>query len=877
MEPKFLENPNFGFQCFYVNDEVKFDRCRAANRLTTGDKCIIRQCQKKPSTVIEGNIFLCKNHLTQYRSGYEIEYFDQVSKDIPKQAQSMGMTDLYYVLNKNYRKQLTEFIDLYDQMKKKLNKRKTTLKKTYYEKKQDFDTKIFEIRQTEMQIMKIQAIISVTDEIKTNSNEKEQQQIKFNELQIKYQELEKELNEIKEELETTQQQNNECDVNLTSMAAITEKLLGTLKNQINNDKEDISQDIPFEMGSQVGLSEEQKQAQFLKMVKQEKENQKQRLLQDGLFVLVRVRCDKPKTGDQLGIIKEANKGPDNFIEIENLRMDIGKSLISAIYDDTFTNTCKEGEFLKELSDSELNRKEAEEIQRKIFFQYDTKTNTSGRTTEKATNMQYFKELESLYLTWIQHEKENSNLFIEFGIEKKEKIINEAKDWALLQNKIGITLEKDHAAMKIKTSDGGILIASKAWKNAQKVLEDFVKSEISSYEKTLQSGTEFVKMSAISFVAKQKEDDLLDAITIVAIGGSGAGKTTTAKALLQYIINTYRDKYPTFIVNSSISITFKQIYENENGELKNKYMSREVPDFVDRGVKYPYLRKQMDDTKAVDALKPNILCGNEEKVKSCSTIVNIQNLEQKNSAIEIMKNVLIFDNETEKNRKIRYTLNNPSGSSRSIKIIQITFKKDSKIININLIDTAGYEDYREEKATNALREFYMDLIADAVKNDTYPLIRRKDSGLGVGGAFVTTTESDESAIKRLVDPMVINVLKEGEFIRSSLIYIENTLLKFNDMQDQIKTQKIPITDKVKKDFEDELLKIKPIKLTVAYNSQGNMIPNTTKEVIQDQSWLVPYLPKHSTVIVLGAFKTNMNSTEISSAKNTLNFLKTLTKV
>ena len=179
---------------------------------------------------------------------------------------------------------------------------------------------------------------------------------------------------------------------------------------------------------------------------------------------------------------------------------------------------------------------------------------------------------------------------------------------------------------------------------------------------------------------------------------------------------------------------------------------------------------------------------------------------------------------------------------ALKLFKLHSEKQK--VTLNLIDTMGYENYEKpETSKEELLTFYKELITNAMVVDEYKQGVKKD----------------DNFVPKIASNMQAEAIREGRFIRNSLEYIEKMLIKYNDMQKKIKrTLEQEKSTKLKSNFFEKLNNIKQM-------SSNNM---------PSESWLAEFLPQHSTAIVLAAFKANMNSTEISSAEETLNFVKKL---
>ena len=906
--------------CFIAQDKIFAKQCRATITRNYDEKCIKTQCPNLLTRDVN-EAQLCDIHALEWNNAHDgVEIFE--IQDNPENN--------YYEQNVRYRKKLMEFIEKYNRLKSIVVIRKSELLTTFSSRKNKYNEITQKMTVIDEQIERLELEIEL-ENVESNSDEIQHLQDKLDETSKQRDQLKESLTKLEEEITFLKRQNDTCSVNISSMGEITDRLLKDLHIKL-----DLS-DIPADFAPKQGETTEQTAARKIILAEQLKAEKKKNLLQDGLFVLIRIRCDEDlilnKEGKNVtkNIALDVEKKPKqrkgqtesklvDTITINDNELEIGQYLTSSIYNDKQSAHCSSDVFLKNLSRNVNNRKYYEDSQRDLYVNHRKDKHGEDFPVSKKD---YLRKSEYFFNKSISVEKSKIQERIELGINVPTKNASVAKTsipsdkrvskfgatftattqdpllmWETFQSNLSdLSISEivsfddpDPNADLFEVKDSDSITETKKsktkerqnqrniskanlWKLLNKRLLLSKKQELESYEKTLQSGVEFAENSEISFLGGQDPNNLLNAVTIIALGGSGSGKSTAAKALLRYIINIYRDKYQDFVSKSNITISFRQIYENKNGQIVVENMNSFETKFTNNDFKYPYLRTQpyaqdlkdflnANDTKENDSTKEgkiiqHVLCDSPNCANLVGKYRNTIGDEKINvddfDAISILKKISKLDNDTEKNRRIRYTLNNKSGSSRSIKIIQITFQSPTQTVAINLADSAGYEDYEKEESKEKLFEYYQEIITNALSIDEFMAGKRTDG-----------------IVDELAESMKNEVLKEGIFIRNSLSYIEKMLIKFNTMQKTMKSTNE--NDKAaaaifKVDFNKELEKIKP-----------------TKDVIDDQeilvkkengvSWLAPFLPQHSTVIVLAAFKANMNSTETSSAEETLKFVKNL---
>ncbi len=844
-----------GLSCTYLADKINEDNCTAAIRVFAGDKCYIKQCTKRHDGQ-DSLVKLCDNDRARSRNE-EVEIFEAI--ELPRNVDT-NITDIYYQINAEYRKRLTVFFKNYNKMKLLLETQKAELLQADKENRILIATSKDKLVEIETKSYSIDIEIENFEDLSENNSVLNELEIEKLVLEGKKTALEAQIVKLEQDLKQQTSKTQECDVNIRSMAAAAKDIFDSSTLVLNQDISAASADLPSAFSNQ---NDPENATKRLAAQKKERENLQDQLLQDGLFVLIRIRCDEPindeqkRNGNQK--LEFKTEQGNSYIEIgENNRLTI-KGAKTMIYDDRGTDgtsKCAGDSYMTDLSGKNKEKEEAIKMLYDIFYQ--TELTAQTKNIEK----KYFDSIEQPYLDYVKFSKQSIQEEEEFpGIPPKVKAdatLNFKKWKTAVDNYTPI----DYYNINIKgAATQRVSDLKKKWKDQTAALERLTKEELNSMRLTIQSGVDFITGSSIGFLERQKYSDddfskLLN-ITIIGVGGSGAGKTTAAKTLMQNIIRIYGEKYPLFVKKCTIKIAFKQIYENADKIIKVENMNTNE---VKRDLKFPYLS---DPTSSDGPNEPYDICGIEEEDPKCEDLTH----KSTRSQIAMLKKIYDLDMKTEQHRRVRTTLNNSNGSSRSIKIIQIMFVSTEKTVQICLVDTAGYEDYRTDESKEKLSIFYKQKLRLARDlNPDFNIGGRKfnrRASTTVGQELDLAKEETE-LIKTKAAEFVENVLIEGDFIRRSLKYIELSLKKFNFLQNQIKMADQAEKKEMKANFEKELNQ------AIIYKDP------TTKQNVKVQSipWLTPYLPQNSTVIVLGAFKTNMNSTEVSSAQETIKLLRDL---
>ncbi len=781
-------------ECNYLAKKFDPEKCCAA--VKQSNNCP-EQCPLNGSNKHRTGLHFCDAHNQEYENG-SVEIF-------------APCTELYYQINQTFKRGLLELTKKYQRVKTKLTQKKKELIEITNAYKEQIDEQESQEQKIEGEIMELTIEISGYTDTQGNSDELEKLTQSIQGLQREKEQLKKSNAELKQKLDIKLQLQDSCDTSIRDMLVNLRKMTEQI---IYVD------DVPMpDIGDIEGDTVEQKIARKRKVYKQKVEKAHEKLLNGGLFTLIRIRCDEIEdVGNITKLVSaewtDANLNIKPFLKIgETTELKV-RNAQTIVYNDSGGTNCTLDKFTTQKTKYEKDKNKALDDLQALFIKSET-NKISGAVNElKLEWAQTFdREVRTKYSNYISTSKKLS--------EDKQKDTFSKETWSTFLDDYIID------AKDVNTKKAN----QKLWIENVKTLHDVAEKEIKSAVFVLLSGKDFIDNSSIGFVGKQKyeitavdgsvsyhPENLLSAITIIGIGGSGAGKTVATKALLQNIIRIYGDTYPEFIKQCKVEVSFQQVFANNSNQIIVKNMPKDQI-----GVQDVHTKESMERSFATSAIS-------DEKAEWHTVCNNCESLTNQQSQVAVLKMIHDYDIATEAHRLVRSTLNNVNGSSRSIKIIQIKLTHvTGKIVKLNLIDTAGYENYTGQ-SEDVLNKFYVKQLMH--QRDTNSKFQIQ---IPVETSSVTELKQDRTkrlqnnAIEILADKIVKIVLKEGEFIRNSLTYIEDAIVAFAKKDD-----------------------IPPGKL--------------------HETWLADYLKVGSTVIVLAAFKVNMNPTEVPSAEATLKLLE-----
>jgi len=348
---------------------------------------------------------------------------------------------------------------------------------------------------------------------------------------------------------------------------------------------------------------------------------------------------------------------------------------------------------------------------------------------------------------------------------------------------------------------------------------------------IQSGNMVVgqEKSVLNFLL---QDEFPATVTIFAIGGSGSGKTTSARSILQRLFFKYMERADA---STTITLSYRQIFQNKQKDSTtntfNETIIQQLLPIHEPEKKKP-TGKEIDFEDYSIYLKPYLLLPqNLPKTSSTVKLFPIDGMTDK----EMMKmaawcNMLQYDATSDKYRRTLYTPHNPTGSSRSIKISTLDFATSSQQNRIHLVDTCGYEHYDQ---ADLITFFNKQISTAKVQDENYDKLVASEAAKGREGLGIVYDAVDLSH----------RVLKEGEFIRNSLNYIQDSIVEFR--------HSIP------EEFE------------ATTRQTGATIKN---QWIEDQKLIT----KNCSVLVVGAFKHFIPEEEAQAGVDTIEFLNAVSK-
>ncbi len=870
--------------CYATGDPVDYSRCRAEVRdFTKTNPCQIRQCkelvQESDENVMIGEEFykLGPVHKGKMRNDQEIVIYKQVvpvekefvnlSNDI--KVREIDIEDLYFGLNENYRNKLKKFTDLYRGLVDILQSQKQTLLNRLNILLQDETRLMRELKVLEDTLAQLHLNYPVNDQI-------------IQELTQQFKKLEKELGELREQKEVATLAVESCTMYFQAATEHAKNETDSLIKYAKSTQKNIYDDNPVFMENEKARDDLKANEQIRKKLEEENAKKATEILNlRGLYVLIRIRCDV--FGQILSrkskLDYEATPG-SKYIEIDGKKISERNDQRIELWDDRKNGT----ECNKDMSLIEMSMPSREKCQANLDMQNKDKK-------------EYFDIMKAFHLFIAENKKKIQDDFekTEFKIQKAEETKLIAEDKLRIWKSYHESRINEFEAKYVKTKrydnipDDVILPYTFIFKpkredpetfsgNMNKVqiealwakknispeqekqeklkiielfnthksfiisqynfdyhaLENFARDEIKSYKFQILSGAEYIKTSSLQFIRKQEPGNMIDNITILNIGGSGTGKTTTSKALLKFIYLEYVSRFSEDLVTNKCEITvdFNEVYYKD-GMIKLAALSTTPGD--NQKYLYPYLVQLSERGHEKTEVKQNYLCGIEVKNVDNPPPKECTDLKTGQKAYDVMHNLLKLDFYSETNRETKYTPTNPSGSSRGIKIITLQFfnRSTKKMVNINLIDPPGFENHESKEK---LIEFYKTKIM---------LAKGQDAN------YLKLNVKTDNEVNRFVT----QIETETVFIRNTLTYLENLILKYKELRN----------DKTLNEntFHQKMNQIEHV---------NTMNQNTTSKL----QWATKDLnlfPQNSTVIVIGAFKGNVQSeNEVYAANETMDFLQ-----
>lgn len=931
-----------GLGCKFSDKDPNPDKCQAPIREYDGQYCIITQCSEDPVQDGYGPI-----HLQQQQDGFfpgiyskHINDPDNVPTEYEFSKQMYGaIHEKYYQNLKKFRLKASYILaSLKEEQKEKIkeiDKLQNKLFQVY--KKLDEQQKLLDSYQrgtpeAKSENIRIQDVESKIEEL---TNEITTLQTQFNEAEKKNIELKKQI--------------NQCGSTIGQMGLLVSEAYKKLSESFNMESKT-----------------ERKVQEASELKKQIKDTLNSELIakQTGLFVIVRVRCmSRPQNielKESLQFIRkeEENDKPEiNEIKYTNLNdgnqneeLEIPKSFNKKynFYQDNGTGKCNE---LLRLGNPEQARKDIikklnEEINVIVENYEDVKNNalTGTNVRLKKTGMALITYKESkkkeerlkfaqLQQTFYKYRETELDLYLQSQKLKTDSDIKYEFDKTFGEWSTNMFNKANYPPRNNFTTE-----TAKLWNtdmlNLKEIETNIIQQDTSLYA----TGDEFVDKSNLQFISRQDPNDLQDAITVIGVGGSGSGKTTATKALIRYILFVYLTRFYTF-VNTCKKIRLKAI---EIGVQNKKIFRKPLFDNVFEENKESEETKESQKLEKlyphIHVVNPNrvktqigksefIICeNNKEENKSCK-ICNEDDCSKgynNTSAFEILSALIKFDTDTQKNRDTTYTLLNNGGSSRTIKVITLSFEDGTlnnkdKTVAINLIDTAGYENYDGQR--QLLEAYYVDLIQKAYGTDQeykqalndkwitknnalpnniaeleafpkYEILRSMEKSktqteLEASPDYKNTKNSVNSFQRDITKAinerfslleakqLTQEVIDESKFINNSLEYLEKVLSMYNYLQQTLNrlVEFKNSEEKVEQDFVAKYSKIPTYYYQALDLIEQKDVDERVSSDPDDKKWMVDFLPQKSCTIVLTTFKPYITAQgDGEAAKNTIVFLK-----
>ncbi len=648
---------NFGVACFWGSEAFNNALCAAAVReITKESGCRVRQCREK--RLVASNLGYGPIHDRMYQNKRFIERYDQPPplKDPQEGVENVkSVGELYVAVNMRYRKYLDEIQEQIGLITGHENETRTYLQLQASKLEEENRTLRTSINDMQQQI---QSLVDVSRENKEDESKRLEDELTINTLTYK-------MDQAKEKLVSVQSQHAVADESLMMCGQTVRDMLLATQLLVNKNLQgggpEIKQEGSAAAAAAVPVAPAPQEVQ--EEIKsppgpevQQNENPEaaaRKILEDGIkgvHVIVRVKCD---------LLAEK---PPTFIILATERAKLSKPATVAI----------QGTKLRVITPPRTATKETEELDSNKYSTmsiYNDNADDACRLNQGMTDVK------------VKYDKLAK--FPE-AIAKHEMFI--AQQLSQIQQ-TGIAMDEDLEWKRFVTNTR----ATEPMLNS--ALDDISAAETKKKEIEeikYQIGQTFLARSALKFLDDPSAAFLPSTITIVAVGGSGSGKTTAVRTLLVRILNKYLLNNQE-IVNAEIKVQTSQAM------LDKKIQTEQGFDATPSAATlYPFVEEKSaskSEQKKIEVQKTPILSTGITPVEK---------------AIDITRQILKEDEKADLGRKKRHTPFNEEGSSRSIKIVRIFLGS----IRINIVDTAGYEKYDP----NILNDYYKQIVKAKIGRD-----------------------------------------------------------------------------------------------------------------------------------------------------------------
>jgi uncharacterized protein YoxC len=742
----------------------------------------------------------------------------------------VDLDDIYLQLNREHRAKLRNFENAYKTTLENLREQIRILVEDCNRLNVQLKDMLAQKGQIDIQI------IEVEKEIEKGGVEKDEEIKKLlqrqRELIDDNANLTNQLRDIIFQMEEKQDQLDSCDLAIKNLGNAMEDVYQSVAGTYQIlEKTDInSEDVDRQRAeNEFAIAQKQEELRVMKIRREgevkEKNEEMQRAL--GVFAIIRVRCEDAKNS----FVKvDPLPGGQKQIQIQIPNTKQSATLVSTrslqIVDDRDDERCSTNPFFKDKGT------------------YDT---------EK------YNRYKSHLLQWAEREQN--------GEEYKAIVKNiDAKNYEASNTRIQQILPKD------------------LYTEYQYVF-NYDRQKKYTDEQTFFLTKQFVNQTSLRFIDEFQLGNLPPKITIIAVGASASGKTTTQSGLFQELVAKYLQRLPELGVDLSkttIRVRFREVFWNH--ETKQIEIIALDPEFDSKVFLVPYSRPHLlpnrvrgrtafyerrsgrprEDPTFHNAL---ILCtpasAREVKAtKTCNLLLRVGDT-LITDRIALDQQLGEADRRAELARTIKYTPINMNGSSRGIRVTTITCKQAVRggnvIFQLNLVDTAGFEYFNTQNLTGEM----VQLIGDTYRSDP-------NYATWIG-AQRQPNESDDNVIKREIIRYRDEIQAESNFIRGSLDYIKKAVMLLNQYhkgklaEDEYQTQ----SANLKEGLED-----KDGKFLGVANGQNNWLHLPQIFQQEDTSTL---LDKDTSVILLGTIHPNPeNDMEAQSNFKTFAFLDDVSK-